>query len=218
MTNTETNSQLETNVRDQLAGDASIDASRIKIHANGGYVELSGVVDSVHQKFRAGEDTQRLTGVKSVSNHLVVNNSHQQVSDAELTATAEAGLDANGLVPKDKVSISVSDGWVTLTGNVRHYYERQAAAHVIRHLSGIQGFTNKVTVSKDPSANVSQSISDAIGRMATVEAQSVKVADADGVVTLTGTVHNVAEKEEAERAASAAPGVVSVNNEIVVAG
>jgi osmotically-inducible protein OsmY len=38
------------------------------------------------------------------------------------------------------------------------------------------------------------------------------------VVTLTGTVHNIAEKEEAERAAAAAPGVVSVKNELVVSG
>ena len=41
---------LETNVRDQLSGDARVDASRIKIDADGGVVVLSGVVDSLHEK------------------------------------------------------------------------------------------------------------------------------------------------------------------------
>lgn len=212
------NTDLEATVREQLDGDASIDASRIKIEAEGGMVVLSGVVHSLHQKLRAGEDTTRLTGVKSVTNHLIVNKSEEHVSDTDLRAKAQAGLDANGLVPKGAVKVAVSDGWVTLTGNVHHYYERQAAEHVIRHLSGIQGMSSNVSVAKDPTANVSESITAALNRVATVDAKAVNVSDTDGVVTLTGTVKNVAEKEEAERAASTAPGVVSVTNDLVVAG
>lgn len=212
------NAELEAIVREQLNGDASIDASRIKINADGTSVVLSGVVDTLHQKMRAAEDARRLTGVHDVHNDLIVSKSHERVSDADLKATAQAGLDANGLVPKDALTVSASDGWITLTGNVRHYHQRQAAEHVIRHLTGVQGVTDKVTVSKDPGVDVSRAISWGLSHSATVDADAVKVTDTDGAVTLTGTVKNVAEKEEAERAASSAPGVVSVKNELAVTG
>lgn len=208
---------LETNVRDQLSGDARVDASRIKIDADGGVVVLSGVVDSLHEKLRAAEDVMRLTGVRELRNDLVVNTSHMRVPDRDLRATAQAGLDANDLVPKDTLTVRVKDGWVTLSGNVRHYYQRQEAERVIRHLSGVQGFTSNVTVANDPTVDVSKAITAAFERNAVLDAEKVTVTDVGGVVTLSGTVKNLAEKEEAERAASAAPGVVSVTNNLVVA-
>lgn len=208
---------LETNVRDQLSGDARVDASRIKIDADGGVVVLSGVVDSLHEKLRAAQDVMRLTGVRELRNDLVVNTSHMRVPDRDLRATAQAGLDANDLVPKDTLTVRVKDGWVTLSGNVRHYYQRQEAERVIRHLSGVQGFTSNVTVANDPTVDVSKAITAAFERNAVLDAEQVTVTDVGGVVTLSGTVENLAEKEEAERAASAAPGVVSVTNNLVVA-
>jgi osmotically-inducible protein OsmY len=211
------NTALETNVRDQLSGDARVDASRIKIDADGGVVVLSGVVDSLHEKLRAAEDVMRLTGVRELRNDLVVNTSHMRVPDRDLRATAQAGLDANDLVPKDTLTVRVEDGWVTLSGNVRHHYQRQEAERVIRHLSGVQGFTSNVTVANDPTVDVSKAITAAFERNAVLDAEQVTVTDVGGVVTLSGTVKNLAEKEEAERAASAAPGVVSVTNNLVVA-
>jgi osmotically-inducible protein OsmY len=208
---------LETNVRDQLSGDARVDASRIKIDADGGVVVLSGVVDSLHEKLRAAEDVMRLTGVRELRNDLVVNTSHMRLPDRDLRATAQAGLDANDLVPKDTLTVRVKDGWVTLSGNVPHYYQRQEAERVIRHLSGVQGLTSNVTVANDPTVDVSKAITAAFERNAVLDAEKVTVTDVGGVVTLSGTVKNLAEKEEAERAASAAPGVVSVTNNLVVA-
>jgi osmotically-inducible protein OsmY len=210
-------SQLEQDVMDQLRGDASIDASRIKVSADGNNVVLSGVVDSLHQKMRAREDASRLTGVHEVHDELVVNKSHNRVSDADLKATAQAGLDANGLVPKGALEVEVDDGWITVNGNVHHYYERQAAEHVVRRLTGVQGITDNITVSNDPSVDVSYAISSALDRDAMVDANAVKVTDVDGAVTLSGTVKTLAEKDQVERSASSAPGVVSVKNDLVVA-
>jgi osmotically-inducible protein OsmY len=211
------NTKLEANVRDQLLGDASIESSRIKIEAEASTVILSGVVDTLHQKLRAGEDASRLTGVNHVRNDIIIDKSHERVPDADLRATAQAGMDANGLVPKGALTINVADGWITLTGNVRHHYQRRAAEHVARRLTGVQGLTDNLTVSKDPSVDVSEAISAALSRDAAVDAKTVQVTDTGGAVTLSGTVKTFAEKQEAERSASASPGVVAVKNNLVVA-
>ena len=211
------NTKLEANVRDQLLGDASIESSRIKIEAEASTVILSGLVDTLHQKLRAGEDASRLTGVNHVRNDIIIDKSHERVPDADLRATAQAGMDANGLVPKGALTINVADRWITLTGNVRHHYQRRAAEHVARRLTGVQGLTDNLTVSKDPSVDVSEAISAALSRDAAVNAKTVQVTDTGGAVTLSGTVKTFAEKQEAERSASASPGVVAVKNNLVVA-
>jgi osmotically-inducible protein OsmY len=71
-------------------------------------------------------------------------------------------------------------------------------------------------VSQDPAAAVSEGIFDSLTRNAAVDAEMIKVTDDGGNVTLSGTVRSYAEKQEAKRAALMAPGVVSVDDEIVV--
>ncbi|HKA04710.1 MAG TPA: BON domain-containing protein [Acidimicrobiales bacterium] len=210
------NAQVTRDVLDELLWDDAIDASRITVTANDGRVVLGGTVNYFHEKWNAGEDAQRVVGVRDVVNEIAVDTAARQVQDQDLARSAQAGLDANGLVPKGKIKIDVSDGFVSMTGNVHHYYERQAAEHVIRHLSGLAGFTDDVTVSQDPAEAVSEGISDSLVRNAAVDANSIKVADSGGNVTLSGTVRSYPEKQEAERSAWMAPGVVSVDNQLVI--
>jgi osmotically-inducible protein OsmY len=210
------NAQVTRDVLDELLWDDTIDASRITVTANDGRVVLGGTVDHFHEKWDAGEDARRIYGVVDVVNEITVDTAEQKVLDDDLLQSAHAGLDANSLVPKGKIRIAVSDGWVGMSGNVHHYYERQAAEHVIRHLPGLAGFTDDVTVSRDPGVSVSDGISDSLVRNAAVDANNVKVSDSDGNVTLSGTVRSYAEKQEAVRAAWLAPGVIGVDDQLVI--
>ena len=87
-----------------------------------------------------------------------------------------------------------------------------------RHLRGLAGFTDDVTVAKDPGVAVSDGIADSLMRNAAVDADKVKVSDSGGNVTLSGTVRSYAEKREAVRSAWLAPGVVSVDDQLVITG
>jgi osmotically-inducible protein OsmY len=212
------NAKLERDVLDELLWDESINPSRIDVSANGGEVTLSGAVGTFHEKWDAGEDAWRVSGVEMVRNEVVVDRVAERLSDHDLLAKAEAGLDANSLIPKAAITVTVNDGWVNMTGNVRRYSERRAAEHVIRHLPGLYGFTDRVTVAKDPARAVSKDIATALTRNASVDANRIKVSDIGGVVTLTGTVRSYVEGQEAERSAWTAPGVTGVNNELLITG
>ena len=49
-------------------------------------------------------------------------------------------------VPSDAVDVKVSDGWVTLTGNVSYQFESNAAYEDVAGLYGIYGVTNEIRV------------------------------------------------------------------------
>ena len=66
-------------------------------------------------------------------------------------------------------------------------------------------------------SNVREKIEEAFKRSADIDAQRVSVAAHNGIVVLKGTVHSLSERRAAEYAAWAAPGVIAVDHQLVIA-
>ena len=213
---------LERDVKEELAFDPRVDVKAITVSAKGGVVTLSGSAPTYAAKMAASRDAERVSGVNVVVEHMDVSlpDMHAR-SDADLAKAVADGLRWDVEVPHDKIKTSVRDGWVTLEGTVDWQYQRAAADGAVRYLVGVKGVTNQIAVAPslaERAIDVKQHIKDALTRSAETDAQRITVdTAAGGGVTLRGTIHSWAEREEVMRAAWATPGVRKVQDDLTYA-
>jgi osmotically-inducible protein OsmY len=213
-----TDRELQEHVQNALGWEPSIDAADIGVSVETGVVTLRGDVKTYSEKAAAERVALAVYGVKAVANDVNVRlGDGQQKTDTEVAQAVVSALHWNTMVPKEKVTVSVSDGWVMLKGRVNWEYQRAAAANTVRDLTGVRGVTNAISVEPHVSAiDVKGKIEAALKRSAEVDARRINVAVADGNVVLTGNVHSWYERDEARQAAWAAPGVKAVDDRIAV--
>jgi len=215
---TMSDTDLQGDVLDELKWEPSVNAAHIGVSVKEGIVTLSGHVPSYMEKYAAERAAKRVHGVKAVANEIDVKlPGASQRTDEDIAAACVSALKAHIGVPHDKIKVTVSKGWVTLEGEVEWQYQRLAAEAAVRNLGGVVGLSNLTTIKPRVSpTELKSKIEDAFKRSAAVDASRITVEVEGRKVTLRGTVRSYAEKQEAERAAWAAPGVHSVENLISV--
>ena len=217
MTNV-TDAALKDSVLAELAWEPSVTAAHIGVAARDGVITLSGHVQRFAEKQAAQSAALRVKGVKGVAEEIEVKLPFDvKRRDDDIARAAIERLAWDSTLPKDAVKVTVQDGWVTLTGEVGWRFEHDAAALDVRHLWGVVGLSNQITLkSRVNTYNLSDDISAALHR-SWFAPNDIKVVADGGTVTLTGHVKSWSERELAGSTAWAAPGAADVENYLIIA-
>jgi osmotically-inducible protein OsmY len=213
-----TDKDLKRHIEDALNWEPSFDAADIGVSVDNGVATLRGDVASYAAKSTAERVTLGVYGVKAIANDLNVRlPGEYHRTDSDIAQAAVNALQWNTVVPADRVSVAVSNGWVTLKGNLDWQYQKDAAARAVRDLTGVLGVNNNIAVQpRVKSIDVRDKIEAAFKRSAEIDARRINVTATDGKVILSGNVRSWAERQEAERAAWAAPGVTQVDDRLSI--
>lgn len=211
-------SDIQKNVVDELHWEPSLEDDDIAVGVKDGVVTLAGYAKSYLDKWKAERVASRVKGVKAIVNNIEVKlPSASDRPDPDIARAAVDALKWNVSVPKDRVTVKVEKGWVTLEGDVDWYYQREAAERAVRYLTGVKGVSNLITVKARPTtSDIKQKIRHALERGAEFDAERITVEIDGNTAILRGTVRSYAEYRDAERAARNAPGITSVKNQLVV--
>ncbi len=209
---------LQHDVQDELTWEPSVTAAHIGVSVKDGVVTLSGHVPSYAEKFGAEKATKRVYGVRAVADEVDVKlPGSSKRSDEDVAQSCVSALRSNYSVPDEKIKVVVNQGWVALEGEVEWQYQKEAAMKAVRYLTGVTGVSNSIKVrTKVSPGDVKNKIEATFKRSAEIDARRVTVEARDGKVILHGRVRSWAERDEAQQAAWAAPGVTAVENQLTV--
>jgi osmotically-inducible protein OsmY len=209
---------LRDNILAALDWDPSINATEIGVTVDKGVVTLTGHVQTYPERLTAEKIVKHVRGVRAVAQEIEVRPKFTKTwADDEIAKRALDIIDWDVTVPNDAIQVKVQNGFLTLTGEVEWNYQKTAAEDAVRKLGGVVGVSNLIAVkARAQAVDVKSRIEEALKRNAQLEADAIRVKVDGSKVTLEGKVRAWYERDVAELAAWAAPGVKSVDDKLAI--
>ena len=177
-----TNTQLQRDVMDELEFEPSVDASNIGVSAKDGIVTLTGKVSNYAEKYAASEATERVIGVKAVTDELKVDlPSFHKRDDQDIAHAALNALKWDVSVPNDvdQGESSPSAGSHSKEKLITKF-QQTAAEDAVQNLTGVTGVSNLISIrSAIAPSDVKLKIENALKRAAELDAEDINV-EVDG--------------------------------------
>ncbi|HEY3232279.1 MAG TPA: BON domain-containing protein, partial [Roseiflexaceae bacterium] len=192
-----TDKEIQQAVLRELDYEPQVRSTEIGVAVKDGIVALSGNVDSYSNRYHAERAAKRVAGVKAIANDLEVHlPTSRERTDEDIARAAVRALEDRNSVPRDQVQVTVRDGRLTLEGDVAWQYQKEAAAAAVRHLLGVKGVSNLITIKPHVSSTeIRTKIEAALQRAAALDAQRITVEIEESKVFLRGRVRAWAERE-----------------------
>ncbi|HET8722080.1 MAG TPA: BON domain-containing protein [Nitrospira sp.] len=128
----------------ELKWDALVPMEKIKVTVSKGWVRLEGEVEWQYQKVDAERVVRRLTGVKGVTNLIVVK---PRVTPSDLKRKIEEALVRSAKTDAEHISVEVEGSKAILRGTVRSWAEKEEAERAAWMAPGITDIENRITIS-----------------------------------------------------------------------
>jgi osmotically-inducible protein OsmY len=142
-----TDAELAAAVLNALKWDAAIPAGELDVTVSKGWVTLKGEVEFGFQKRDAERAIQHLSGVKGVSNLILVK---PRLSPGDLKQNIERALVRNAQTDARRITVEVQGSKVILHGTVRSYAEKKAAEDAAWAAPGVSEVDNHIVISITP--------------------------------------------------------------------
>ena len=149
-------------------------------------------------------------------------------SDPGITTAVKSKLTVDDTVKAHKIDVDTKDGVVTLTGTVDSAAAKTRAVELARGTDGVKNVVDNITVSAPPVARsddpgnltgdpgITAAVKTKLLADTRVSGLRIDVDTKDGVVTLTGTLANAAQKTAALEIARGTDNVRSVVDRLTV--
>ena len=116
---TKTDSQIQQDVLRELKWDTRVEETDVGVEVDRAVVTLTGTVSSYAKRMAAQEAAHRVAGVLDVVNDIQVHLPGSLArTDTEIAQAVRHALEWDVVVPDTQIRSTVSDGWVTLEGDV----------------------------------------------------------------------------------------------------
>jgi osmotically-inducible protein OsmY len=217
---TKPDAQIQLDVLKEMKWDTRVDETDVGVEVDRGIVTLTGTVSSYAARMAAQQAAHRVYGVLDVANDIHVRLPGSPIrTDTDIAEDVRRALDHDVLVPSDRIRTTVSNGLVTLEGEVDLWREREDAEYAVRNLVGVVGVVNQIAVAppRVGAEDIRNAIEQALERQATREADRIKIRVQDGTVTVGGEVRSWREKRAVLGTAGHAPGVRHIIDRLVIA-
>jgi osmotically-inducible protein OsmY len=128
---------------DILAWDVLVPSISVQVVVRDGWVTLNGRVDWQYQKMNAGDDVRKLSGVRGVTNNIVV---EPRLKADDVKQKIEEALRRHAEVEARDVKVTVHENKVVLDGKVETWAERYAVENAAWSAPGVTSVEDHLTI------------------------------------------------------------------------
>jgi len=223
----EMDQNIESSAKNSYVFRTYLKDDAIRTKSINGAVTLTGTVAEESHKSLASETVANLPGVKSIDNQLVSKGPAEE-SDGWISMQVKYSLLYNRHVSGINTQVFVTDGIVTLRGEVGNQAQKDLAGEYAKDIKGVKDVKNEMTiakVSREPKLTMGDKIDDASitaqVKMALLTHKSTSffktgVDTNNGEVTLSGVTSSAAAKDMAAKVANNVNGVTGVINNMTI--